>query len=298
MITTTPALPRCTCGSIKFAERVDRTRFVAERWRVVGNGGGFGAAAFGTSFGTSTEQAWGRFRIPVVTGVRNTVCLSCARIRRGVPVGGGIAMGSWLEGSTVCALMTDVVDPGCITARFSLDRGDFYEVSVEPRFIDPQEVPALPGSPLEQRELLPAGAVAPTRVYRVALPESVAQSGTYRLTFRDRCLDSSQSIIELELTAGILSLYGRQGEVVGEFGDYAASQVLADPEDMPGVDQGAFLEQVQATLEGAIELGLDLGGTTAVPQVVGIRGRAVEDATPPDGAQLKWSAANQRWEMG
>jgi hypothetical protein len=196
-----PILPRCTCGYTKFAERVDVVRDPnADRWHVMGGGGGFGDTPFGVSLGGGLEQVWGRFRIAVITGIRNTVCLSCARVRRGVPVGGGVVMGSWLEGGSIFTLMSDVVDSACIVARFSLGaHAAPYEVPIEVQPAELTAVPPLPGQPLEQRPLPPVGAVVPRHVYRTPIPAQVEESGLYELVFRDRCLGTIQRVIELEL---------------------------------------------------------------------------------------------------
>jgi hypothetical protein len=190
---------RCPCGYTKFAERIDRRRETAERWRRVGGGGGFGATPFGLFFGTgSPPDSWGRFVVPIVTGTRNMVCLSCARVRRGVPVGGGVSMSAWVEGSYLFAIMTDVVDPGCVQVRFSLAGGPTYERSVESEAIDAADAPARPGAALELREELPSGAALPTYAYRIEVPE-VEEAGLYRVMLIDRCLGTVQRLLELEL---------------------------------------------------------------------------------------------------
>ncbi len=198
------ALPRCPCGASKFAERVDRTRHpAAERWRVVsasggGTGGGLGATPFGSLFGAGlgiveAPVLWGRFTMPITTGIRNLFCLSCQRIRRGLPVGGGTAMAVWREDDFVFALMTDVVSPACMAAQFVFE-GDAHHTTIEVLPVADAEVPPPVGLPELVRAAAPINATIPKFVYRVPIPIDVDTAQAYRLTFVDRCLSTTQNI--------------------------------------------------------------------------------------------------------
>lgn len=278
---------RCTCGYSKFAVRVDKTpAALASRWRPMPPTGGLGSTPVGTSMG-SAPQGWGRFVVPVVTGVANTFCLSCQRVRRGTPVGGGAAMTSYLEGDAVYVVMTDVVEPSCMTARFTLPGEEIHEVPIEVI----EDVPPLLGSALEVREELPAGAVAASRIYRVALP-NVYASGLYLLVLTDHCLDIRQPIRAMPIV-GQLDVYGRSGDVVAMFGDYKASIIETG---IPNVSLAAALDLIDGAIQARAKIAKDLGGSAASPRVVGIQGRAVQNVAPADGAELEWSSTNNRWE--
>lgn len=47
---------------------------------------------------------------------------------------------------------------------------------------------------------------------------------------------------------------------------------------------------------GSIQLAQDLGGTSALPKVVGLQARSVAATAPTDGQLLTWVAANNDWE--
>jgi hypothetical protein len=278
---------RCTCGYTKFAVRVDRTPAVlAPRWRPVPPTGGLGSTPMGLTMGAAS-QGWGRFMVSVAKGVANTFCLKCLRVRRGTPVGGGTAMASFFEETFVKVVMSDVVEPSCMTARFVLQGGEVHEMPIQ--VLD--EVPPLLGTALEVRETLPSGAVAAGRVYKVALP-TVFASGLYHLVFVDHCLDTTQHIGSIPLF-GQLDVHGRSGDVIAMFGDYRASLISTG---IPNVSLAAALDLINSALQARAQLGQDLGGTPSAPRVIGLQGRAVQDQEPPDGARLVWSAANNRWE--
>lgn len=94
----------------------------------------------------------------------------------------------------------------------------------------------------------------------------------------------------------VTSAFGRSGpDVLAVSGDYAASQVTNDS----GVD-GATVADAYDTLAAEtllkVEIGADLGGTTASPQVIKLQGRTVSAQAPNDGDRLTWVEANNRWE--
>lgn len=278
---------RCACGYTKFAVRVDRTpAILSSRWRPVPPTGGLGSTPLGMSMG-GASQGWGRFVVSVTTGVANTFCLSCQRVRRGTPVGGGVAMASFFEDTAINVVMTDVVEPSCMTARFTLPGRETHVVPIELL----EEVPPLLGSPLEVQEFLPSGAVVAERIYRVPIP-TVFASGLYRLLFVDDCLDTTQ-LIGIVAIAGELDVYGRAGDVVAIFGDYSASLVESGVE---GVTLDESLDLLQAAVESRVLVGGDLGGTPGAPRVIKLQGRDVKNEAPGDGARLVWSDANDRWE--
>jgi hypothetical protein len=94
----------------------------------------------------------------------------------------------------------------------------------------------------------------------------------------------------------VQSAFGRATpHVVAETGDYTATQVSNDS-DVPGEDVGAALELIEEALLTRAKADADLGGDPELPRVVGLQGRAIQDVDPSDGAKLRWSAANQRWE--
>lgn len=278
---------RCTCGFTKFAVRVDLTPAVlSSRWRPVPPAGGMGSTQLGTSMG-GAPQGWGRFVVSVTTGIANTFCLSCQRVRRGTPVGGGVVMTHFVEDAAINVVMTDVVEPSCMSARFVLPGTESHVVPIELV----EDVPPLLGSPLEVQESLPSGAVAAERIYRVPLP-TVFASGPYRLVLTDHCLGTMQYVTTVDI-AGNLDVYGRSGDVVALFGDYAASLVESGIESVT-LDEA--LDLLEAALQSRVLIGGDLGGTPGAPRVVGLQGRDVKNEAPANGARLVWSDANDRWE--
>lgn len=282
--------PRCACGYTKFATRVERAvETLANRWRPVPVLGGLGSSPLGVTLATG-QQGWGRFTLPVVRGVASTYCMSCRRPRRGIPVGGGTVMASYADGGAVYAVMTDVVQPSCVSAQFTLVNGESYPSLVQ---VLDDALPALVGSPLEVREAMPQGAIAADRLYRIPVP-SVRDAGLYRVVLIDKCLELKQSLGSLILE-GNLDLYGRTGDVVAEFGDYSSSQIATAEDDITLDEQLGMLQQ---GLYGKALVAGDLGGTAQSPKVTRLQGRPVRDVTPPDGTRLRWSAENGRWEPG
>jgi hypothetical protein len=196
-------------------------------------------------------------------------------------------MASFFEDTAINVVMTDVVEPSCMTARFTLPGRETHVVPIELL----EEVPPLLGSPLEVQEFLPSGAVVAERIYRVPIP-TVFASGLYRLLFVDDCLDTTQ-LIGIVAIAGELDVYGRAGDVVAIFGDYSASLVESGVE---GVTLDESLDLLQAAVESRVLVGGDLGGTPGAPRVIKLQGRDVKNEAPGDGARLVWSDANDRWE--
>lgn len=186
---------QCVCGYRKFGERVDRFYLpTATRWRVVaGSGGGCGATPLGLLLGAGSDVTYGRFALPLFVGMRNVVCLSCARVRRGAPTGGGTVMAHWMDAVAVFTVMTDVADAGCMLARFVAADGTSEDSRVD---VEGMVVPGIEGTPLETASALPIGAVAASTVYRIPIPDGM-EAGLFRLLLVDRCLGTVQRVIEL-----------------------------------------------------------------------------------------------------
>jgi hypothetical protein len=197
-----------------------------------------------------------------------------------------------LRESGVIAAMTDVVDPGCMTARY-LSTSHAYSV--------PISVEGLSADNGLSVEELNADAtfsgprfVAPDRwaqasfIYRVPLPSDVP-AGVYRLVFFDRCLSTVQYLTEVVHGNPVVRMYGRWGDVVAVAGDYKVSQIEHD-----GGDLAQTLTALQAGIDARVKVAGDLG----TPQrATGLQGRPVVPTLPADGAELVWSAANARWEL-
>lgn len=308
---------RCPCGYTKFdsAVRLSAER-EATRWVPASPDirTGMGSTELGVTAGFGTA-GWGSVVRDVVTGTLETRCLSCGRARSQRGIGGGTVLAAWFGEGEIFALMSDVVDPACMSARFqSVDDGAFTSLA-ERRVdvtIDVVEVP-VPAIAFEAEHssYLPAGAVVGDRVYRVALPDNL--TGAYDLLFLDRCLRITQFVARIE--GGIQTVFGRSGDVVAMTGDYAASQVLMD-------DTTSIADHINA-IKAVIDNGVvpspasDLAGDgpgEVVGAVRALQGRplvsivdTVDFVFLPWEAiaetfiscpLLRWSEVNQRWEIG
>jgi hypothetical protein len=252
----------CTCGNSSYAVRtVVSTSEAASRWRLL-----------------STEEGgvYGRFELSIPTGQREVYCASCARVRYGVAVGGGIAMAYLASDTDVQVVMTDVVTPSCIEARL-IGEGRVHSVSFE---VSELEL-AIEGDALETASSAPA-AVTARYVFALQLP-FVEVPGFYQLVFADRCLYTTQTVATLQLLDALQSLYGRHDDVVALAGDYAASLVESA---VPDVTVATALNTMQTALGARVARDGDLGGTLSTPLVVGIQGYPLSDSAPVDGAVL------------
>lgn len=61
---------------------------------------------------------------------------------------------------------------------------------------------------------------------------------------------------------------------------------------------GTVVPDATTSAKGILQLARDLGGTAALPVVVGLQGEDVAATAPTDGQALIYSAANSRWEPG
>lgn len=283
----------CTCGYETLAIRTEVTRSEpVARW-----------LAFHPQLEGPGVLTYGKKTLSVLSGIRQSYCTSCSRARGdGIAVGGGTVVEARIASGEVFALMTDIVDPACMEARF-VGEGRVYagiievEETSEDNGVLPPEVwtlfeelyePAVneEGEPPDE----PVGAPIARTVYRVAFPDS-ADPGIYRLLLRDRCLGVTQPIGDIAIGDFLLTLHERSGHVVAELGDYSGQQLVDEGQSV--ADQ---LTAIHAELASRAQVGGDLGGSVAAPQVTGLQGRAVDAGLPVDGEQLTWSAVNQRWE--
>jgi hypothetical protein len=60
----------------------------------------------------------------------------------------------------------------------------------------------------------------------------------------------------------------------------------------------ALFRTVTTAGEGPVQLGGDIGGTSAKPIVEGLQGKAVASTLPANGQVLTWSSTNNDWEPG
>jgi hypothetical protein len=277
---------RCACGFTKFASRVDKVIDpAATRWRQIPPSGGLGSVAHGATLGAG-QVGWGRFTYRVTTGMRSTVCMSCARVRRSIPVGGGTAIAAWTDDTATYALMTDVVELSCMTARYALQHGVVYSAEIEVLEATGGEAAA---APLEVRASPPAGAALATVVFRIPYPDVFA-AGLYTATLVDHCLGTTQ-VLGTAAFGTNLDVYGRAGDVVAVAGDYSTDLI-----DSSDGTLTTSLELVHGELITLVQVGGDLGGTAEAPFVIALQGRAVQGVTPTGAVKLRWSAANNRWE--
>lgn len=58
----------------------------------------------------------------------------------------------------------------------------------------------------------------------------------------------------------------------------------------------ALFKTVTTEGEGPVQLGGDIGGTSATPIVIGLQGRPVASTVPTNGQVLAWSSTNNDWE--
>ncbi len=190
---------RCTCGYNVFVDRIDRKSTYQSRWRRVVTQGGLGAVPLGVNLGGYGSEGWGRFIVEVVQGALQTICTSCSRVRRSIPVGGGTPLGAWAGQRAAYVLFTDANPSarGCLFGRFERDTGVAFDVAPS-KSTDP--IPLLSGRPVEARLDLPADAVVADTVYRFDLPPD-APDGAYRFLLRDRCLNATAPMLTMRASA-------------------------------------------------------------------------------------------------
>jgi hypothetical protein len=58
----------------------------------------------------------------------------------------------------------------------------------------------------------------------------------------------------------------------------------------------ALFKTVTTAGEGPVQLGGDIGGTSASPIVIGLQGKHVASTVPSNGQVLTWSSTNNDWE--
>ena len=122
-------------------------------------------------------------------------------------------------------------------------------------------------------------------------------------------------------SGAVATVFGRSGDVVTSYGDYAFSQIsgtVANSQVAAGVDASkigaglvanqayGYLANVSSDIQAQIDskaaashshnAGGDVSGTLGTTIVAGIQGRAVSSAAPLDGQVLAWNAAANQWQ--
>ena len=184
---------RCPCGSDRFDQRLNVRRDAqVVRWLPASDVTrfGLGSAPLG-AFGGGSERRYGRVELTLVTGALAVHCLSCERLRREKPVGGGMAVGHWKTPDALFIVMSDVADPTCVTARFQ-SAAQSLEVGVEVAHVP---IPAS-ATPTATATTLPPGAVLADVVLRAPVPDEVrdAPETPFEALLFDKCLGFSQRV--------------------------------------------------------------------------------------------------------
>lgn len=171
----------CTCGAETLARRIQTTLESEERWYAYYAGEIYGE--------------WGRFTLSVIHGVRNSVCVSCGRVRFVETTGGGTVVTWQISSGGLYVLMTDVVSPSCMEARFLDEERHAYIGEIQ---VLDATIP-FPGTPPYSESFRPPGVIAADTMYRVYPPEGT-DTGEFRLFLIDRCLGIRQlvGVVHLE----------------------------------------------------------------------------------------------------
>ena len=287
---------RCTCGYTTFDHRVKVTRTVdAERYLppTPATTTGAGSMPSGVLAGTGSAS-YGRCILNTYTGSLQTRCSSCTRVRNARPIGGGMVLAVWEQPDAVYTLMSDVIDPACIIARFQSPTKR-VDVGVEVVRIPFPELKPTHGVAAS----LPVGAVMGDVIYRVEYPSALGEEDdTFTLRYHDKCLRIVQDVGEVSV-GGIIDLYGRTGDVVAEVGDYRTSQI--------SYGEGMFdqpLDAMVTTIAGLPKVRGDLAWDSEHKlRVVAMHGRPVVNLQTKylgymASSWLRWSTVRNRWEWG
>jgi hypothetical protein len=100
---------------------------------------------------------------------------------------------TWRIDDAVYALMSDVVDPACITGRL-LGQGVRIDLGVT--IVDDIELPTF--TEISTVTTLPHEAVVGQTVYRVTLPSDLAD-GDYALVLHDHCLSVTTPLLSFQV---------------------------------------------------------------------------------------------------
>lgn len=84
-------------------------------------------------------------------------------------------------------------------------------------------------------------------------------------------------------------------EPVVSIGGNDISNVRAAIEALNAIVDTGTIQDASSTTKGILKLTNDLTGTALLPQVKGIRGRAITNATPSNGDSLVWNAGTSTW---
>jgi hypothetical protein len=151
-----------------------------------GEGGGFGASAFGTSFGAGDGGAW---FWALLEGVHRTVeqemaCGSCNRVR-GRQLLGGVAPFGWSQAAgSLLVAVSDITGP--VTCYELLLEGAHAELRLALALHEAPMHGFTPTSvPSEFADTLPDGAQTVNKWLRAVPPP--LSVGEYGITFVDRC---------------------------------------------------------------------------------------------------------------